>query len=38
MAGNKLVARGEIVAVEDQLGVRILQVAEPQQAQAKAAQ
>lgn len=33
LAGNKLVARGEIVVVEDQLGVRILQVAEPHQAQ-----
>ena len=33
LAGNKVVARGEIVAVEDQLGVRILQVAEPHQAQ-----
>ncbi len=32
LAGNKLVAHGEIVAVEDQLGVRILQVAEPHQA------
>jgi len=38
LAGNKLVARGEIVAAEDQLGVRVLQVAEPQQAQAKGAQ
>ena len=28
LAGNKVVARGEIVAVEDQLGVRILQVAD----------
>jgi len=27
LAGKKLIARGEIVAVEDQLGVRILQVA-----------
>jgi len=38
LAGNKLVARGEIVAVEDQLGVRILQVAEPNQAQTEAVQ
>jgi len=36
LAGNKLVARGEIVAVEDQLGVRILQVADPHPAQSKA--
>ncbi len=38
LAGNKLVARGEIVAVEDQLGVRILQVANPEQVQSEAAQ
>ncbi len=36
LAGNKLVARGEIVAVEDQLGVRILQVADPHLAQSEA--
>ncbi len=36
LAGNKVVARGEIVAVEDQLGVRILQVADPHQAQSEA--
>ena len=36
LAGNKVVARGEIVAVEDQLGVRILQVAEPHQTQSEA--
>ncbi len=38
LAGNKLVARGEIVAVEDQLGVRILQVADPHPAQTEAVQ
>jgi len=38
LAGNKVVARGEIVAVEDQLGVRILQVAEPHQAQTEVSQ
>ena len=38
LAGNKLVARGEIVAVEDQLGVRILQVADPHQAHSEAVQ
>ncbi len=37
LAGKKLIARGEIVAVQDQLGVRILQVANPHQAQAEPA-
>jgi len=38
LAGNKVVARGEIVAVEDQLGVRILQVADSEQVQTEAVQ
>ncbi len=38
LAGNKVVARGEIVAVEDQLGVRILQVANSEKVQSEAPQ
>ncbi len=38
LAGNKVVARGEIVAVEDQLGVRILQVANSEKVQSAAPQ